>query len=170
MNEPLLKDTQSTFSDLHNAIGRFKDEQIDALPFEGSWTPGQVAEHILKAVAGTPQLCMGSTQPAMRPQDQNTPGIRNLFLDYSIQMKSPDFIQPTEKQHVKPQLLSRVKKTEQDFIEIIGSQDLSLLCTDFELPGFGPLTRYEWLDFGLTHTKRHIRQLNNIFKILNPTQ
>ena len=34
----------------------FKPERLNKVPFEGSWTPGQVAEHITKAQAGTPAL------------------------------------------------------------------------------------------------------------------
>lgn len=165
MNAQLLKDTHSTFSDLYGAINLIKDEQIDTIPFEGSWTPGQVVEHILKAVANLPHICMGATQPAQRPENEKTPGIKNLFLDFTIKFKSPDFIIPTETQHHKNQLLAELKKTEQAFADLISKQDLSRLCLDFEIPGFGQLTRYELLDFGLTHTQRHLRQLNNILKI-----
>jgi hypothetical protein len=170
MKEQLLKETQDTFSDLYKTSRLFINEQIDAVPFEGSWTPGQVMEHMLKAVAGIPSICMGATQPAQRPQDEKTEAIKNLFLDFSIKFKSPDFIEPTETQHDKNQLLAEFKKTEQAFSDMIIGQDLAQLCLDFDLPGFGQLTRYELLHFGLIHTQRHIRQLNNILKKVTQTQ
>ena len=170
MNEQLLKDTHSTFGELYRSMNLFKDEQVDRVPFEGSWTPGQVMEHMYKALAGIPRLCLGDTQEAQRAQDEKAQGIRSLFLDFSTKFKSPDFIEPTETQHDKTRLLAQFKKTEADFVEVIAGQDLSRLCAGAELPGFGQLTCYEWLDFGLVHTQRHIRQLNNIFKTLNPAQ
>ncbi len=170
MNAQLLKETQTTFSDLYRSMDLFKDEQVDVVPFAGSWTPGQVMEHILKAVSGIPQLCRGNTQPSQRPENEKTAGLKKLFLDFNMKMKSPDFIVPTETQHDKALLLSQFKKTEEKFADAISSLDLSLLCTDFEIPGFGVLTRYELLDFGLTHTQRHIHQLNTIFKAIHPAQ
>src|SRR3954465_2712501 len=101
MNAQLLKENQTTFSDLYRSIDLFKEEQIDVVPFEGSWTPGQVMEHILKAVAGIPQLCRANTQPAQRPENEKTAGLKNLFLDFNMKMKSPDFIVPIETQHDK---------------------------------------------------------------------
>jgi hypothetical protein len=170
MNEQLLKETHEIFSDLYKTARMFINEQVDLIPFEGSWTPGQVMEHMLKAVAGIPGLCMGNTQPAQRPQDEKTEAIKKLFLDFSIKFKSPDFIEPTETQHDRNQQMTEFEQTEQAFADMISSQDLSLLCTDFDLPGFGQLTRYELLHFGLVHTQRHTWQLNNILKIVTQAQ
>jgi hypothetical protein len=36
------------------------------------------------------------------------------------------------------------------------------LCMEFDFPGFGHLTRYEWLKFIVFHTQRHIHQLKQI--------
>lgn len=170
LNEQLLNDMQSTFAALYQSIHQFKDSQIGIIPFEGSWTPGQVMEHILKAVARIPGLCMGSTQMAGRAMDKKTEEIKNLFLDVSLKFKSPHFIEPTGTQHDKNQLLAAFKKTEQAFGNLIREQDLSPLCMDFDLPGFGQLTRYELLHFGLVHTQRHTRQLNTIFKTVTQAQ
>jgi hypothetical protein len=159
----LEKNIKSTFEELYATISAFNDSQIDVVPFSGSWTPGQVAEHIIKSISGIPNLCDGSTKVSHRAADEKTEAIRKLFLDFTQKFQSPDFIVPIETQHNKANILHALKRTEGNFLNVARTHDLSLICLDFELFGFGHLTKLELLDFGLTHTQRHIRQLKNIF-------
>ncbi len=144
-------------------VAEFTPEQLDTIPSEG-WSAGQVAEHIIKATSGFPAFFNGRTEKSERAADEKTEGIRNLFLDFSIKMESPEFILPTHTQHNRNEILETIKTIEKELLNIAETQDLSLLCLDFELPGFGSLTKYEWISFGLAHTERHIHQLTKILQ------
>ncbi len=52
-------DTQQTFAEIDSVLTNmiktlslFTEEEINTIPFEGSWTPGQVAQHIILSDSG----------------------------------------------------------------------------------------------------------------------
>jgi hypothetical protein len=142
-------------------LDRFSEEQLNTVPFEGSWTGGQVAEHLLKS-AGVADVVFGRTAPTSRPPDENIAALR-IFLDFSIKMKSPDFILPSDGHHPKKPLIDGLQGRWQRMGEAADKLDLRETCLDFEMPNVGHLTRLEWLSFQVFHTKRHLHQLRNIF-------
>jgi hypothetical protein len=168
MNTKLKSDTGSTFSGLYKTLDPLTDQMINTVPFEGSWTAGQVVEHIIKSASGLPQVCGGPTEAVGRKEDEKLAAIRNLFLDFSVKFQSPDFILPGNGPYHKAELRATLEKIEQDINHINATQDLSPECLDFELPGFGRLTRHELLGFVLIHAQRHTRQLENIAGHLTP--
>ena len=50
--QELIAIYKSTMNKLGTALSSVKDEQFNEIPFEGSWTAAQVADHILKSQAG----------------------------------------------------------------------------------------------------------------------
>lgn len=102
---------------------------------------------------------------AVNPE-KKVPELKQIFLDFSTKMNSPEFIYPELKDYDKEQLLSTIQKIEQELIYISENYDLALTCMDFEMPGFGNLTIYELVSFAVIHTKRHIYQLTNIYKAI----
>lgn len=159
---PLKTEIDKTFETLIEVFSSFPQNQLDVVPFEGSWTAGQVGEHIVKFASGIPQFFNTKIEPTHRPFDEKKKELQALFLDMSQKMKSPDFIVPTETQHNKENLLISFKTIEGQMQEAVESMDLKLTCGSFELPGTGFLTRFEWLAFFLAHTQRHIVQLQKI--------
>ena len=149
-------------------LSQFSQEQINTVPFEGSWTAGQVAQHILKAIHGMPSLLTkGPTVKAERPFDEKTSEIDDKFLNFNIKMKSPDFIKPEEATYDKNELIHSLNETRKGTIEAARDKDLSLLCLAFEMPVWGHLTLYELLAFAQVHTIRHNHQLKNIYQELS---
>ncbi len=162
MNESIIQETQNTFAELTRVFSKIANDQIDTIPFEGSWTAGQVAEHIVKAVSGMPELLNAAVEPANRPYDEQVAGLKKVFLDFNLKMKSPEFILPTESVHDQADLLKTFSRLEKELEDAAKNLDLTLLCMATELPGNGYLTRFEWLSFALIHTQRHIHQLQKI--------
>lgn len=149
-------------------VSRFDHNQIDLIPFEGSWTAGQVAEHITKGLSGMPRLVAGNTEVTARLFDAKAQPLRDLFLDYSIKFESPDFILPTQTEHVQTKLIIGLRHIETELLDVADKNDLTLTLLDFEMPQFGTLTIYEMLDFMMAHAQRHTHQLENIYARLNP--
>jgi hypothetical protein len=160
MQKELLTEIDHTTTDLLETIASFKETQIDTVPFEGSWTAGQIAEHLSKAVSA--DVLYGNVTPTHRSPDEKSPAIRDMFLNFDIKMTAPDFVQPSAHVHNKKDILQHAAQTWANIREAVRQLDLSATCITFELPGFGLLTRLEWVRFMLYHTQRHIHQLKNI--------
>ncbi|WP_229240421.1 DinB family protein [Dyadobacter sp. SG02] len=158
----LLQELDQTEQDFYTTLASLTPEQVNTVPFEGSWTAGQVTEHILMAESGIPETVLGSTEETERPVSQYVPVIESIFLDFTAKYQSPEFIIPSDGPHDQHQLLEAFKAERAAIRDIAANEDLTLTCTDFEFPQIANLTRWEWLQFVLCHSKRHTRQLQNI--------
>ncbi|OOQ61681.1 DinB family protein [Mucilaginibacter pedocola] len=140
----------------------FNEQQFNTVPFEGSWTPAQVADHMYKSQVGLPQVLTGNTEAAHRKPDANNEVIGNIFLDFNTKLKSPDFILPSLQPLDKAEMLSNYYSKADEIENTAQELDGAEVCLDFALPVMGTLTRTEWLHFVTCHTIRHTRQLENI--------
>lgn len=163
--EQLLKDVEKTVTELLQTLSAFNDNTFNTVPFEGSWTAGQVTEHVLKS-SGVSVVLSGRTAPAERDPEQYIAPLREQFLNFGIKMTSPDFILPSEGPHDKQALMQELTDVWKKTVAIAETQDLSALCLDFEMPMVGAMTRKEWISFLSVHTQRHTHQLKNILKAL----
>jgi hypothetical protein len=158
----LSSDFTATTADLLATIASFKEDDINTIPFEGSWTAGQVGEHIYKSMSGVSHSLQGAVKKTDRDPGEKIKAIGDIFLNFDLKMKSPDFIQPSELPHDKTLLLRCLTLITSEVSEQITSQDLSVICLQPILPGFGDLTRLELNYFIVFHTQRHIHQLKKI--------
>jgi hypothetical protein len=159
----LVTELQSAKAGLTEVIVAIPDEQFNKVPFEDSWTAAQVSEHIFKALGV--EVLYGATKPTDRVPDEKVAEVM-IFLDFTIKMKSPDFILPSDEPQDKAPLLNGLEDKLNKLIEAAQTLDLTLTCLDFEIPEIGAFTRLEFLWFYVFHTKRHIHQLQNITKAL----
>lgn len=158
-----ILDTRSALADALNA---FDPESFNEVPFPGSWTAGQVADHLLKA-GGVTRVLYGRTASTRRKPEQKMEMLRHVFEDYGVKLQSPDFILPSDGPHDLCRYRSELAATWQGLLVSAGELDLSLTCVDMELPVFGLLTRMEWIGFYAVHTQRHVRQLHRIYSALS---
>ncbi len=164
MKNDLVNELKSTKAELLGVIGRFEDENINTIPFEGSWTGGQVAEHVLKSASAVAGALNGPTEPADRDPAQHIPLFEQIFLDFNHKLKSPDFILPSDEPKDRKKMLNALNEAFSDIEEAASPGDLDLICTAFEMPTIGRLSRKELISFTIVHTQRHIHQLKNIEK------
>jgi hypothetical protein len=155
----LAEEIRQSSDDFIALLFKFSDEQLNTIPFAGSWTAGQVADHILKATDGIPD---SQTMEPDRSPDLYVETLRSLFLDFTVKFESPEFIVPERGPfQVRDQVLQLLRIKNQNAAIAI-TKDLKQICLDFEFPGLGHLTRYEWLKFISVHTQRHTYQLKCI--------
>jgi hypothetical protein len=152
---------ESAFKELQYVLSSLTEEQLNKVPFEGSWTAGQVGDHLLKSYSVAETL-KGRTAAANRPPDEKAEQLKNIFLDFSTKLKSPDFIIPTNDHINKDELLKNIGEKIKDILHSVQTKDATELCLDFEPPVIGKLTRLEWTCFVFAHTTRHIHQLKKI--------
>ncbi|MGH2576111.1 MAG: DinB family protein [Ignavibacteria bacterium] len=168
MNKGITQEFEESTARLLQTLSEFTNEQFNQIPFEGSWTAGQVSEHLYKSESNAVRVMKGSTRKTEgREPDANEEPIRETFLNFDIKFQSPDFILPSDEPKNPLEFLKRFNKTRENIRKIIQTEDLSLTCADFSFPGMGELTRQEWICFVNCHSIRHARQMKNIYVKLN---
>jgi hypothetical protein len=146
------------------AITSIKLDKINHIPFEGSWTAGQVGEHINLSVSGMIDILSAPAKETEREPDQYVKNIRDMFLNFNLKFQAAQNITPTAKHHDKETLINTLNHTFQTFIDIIQAEDLTGTFPGALFPGIGPLTRLEWVYLTIYHTQRHIHQLKGMRK------
>jgi len=162
MEKQLINEIETTAHELLQVVDSFQQDIFNKIPFEGSWTPGQVTEHIFLSASGILNAVNGNTEPTQRDPHQMIAPLRDAFLNFNIKMQSPDFILPSDDPKDKQSLLQMTRDTWNGLARAAQTGDLTATCLDFEMPTVGLLTRSEWLSFIVAHTQRHIWQLKKI--------
>ncbi|AWA29834.1 DinB family protein [Flavobacterium magnum] len=157
----LIQDISVTFENLYAALQAIGEEKLDCSPAPNSWSAGQVAEHLIKGMGNIGGMGV-KTAAAHRPKDAKVAAIKDLFLDFTTKLSSPEFILPTAHKHDLKQQLHMLKSIEEQHQGMAEDADLSLESLVFELPGFGTFTLYEWIVFNIVHAQRHTHQLQKI--------
>jgi DinB superfamily len=155
----LQKELTTAFDEFTAVFSSFDEDTINRKPLVDSWTPAQVATHIILATDGVPD---SSNKPLDRAIDLYLPAIRPWWEDLSQKFKSPEPLQPDDKPRTKNEVLSELRRVREKDLKIVAHEDLTVICLDFELPTVGYLTRYECLWFIQMHLKRHLFQLKNM--------
>ena len=137
----------------------FDESKINHKPQPTSWTPAQVAVHIILATDGVPDHV---TKPLDREVDALLPAIRPWWEDLNQKFNAPEPLKPDDKPHSKIELIRKLQRVREKDLNLIEQADLTLICLDIELPTVGYLTRYEWLWFIQMHLRRHSFQLANM--------
>jgi len=164
MTTKLLIEINQTLTELLQLLSLFDQEQINVIPFESSWTAGQLAQHLILSNAAIVRIVNGPVKETLRQPDENIKKIKSDFFDFTTKMQSPDFIVPEKIHFNKEDLIRATGNIKTQLYESIETLDLTKTCIT-ELP-VGALTRLEAIHFVLYHTQRHIHQLKNIFQKL----
>lgn len=167
MVEKISSELNSTKTELLGSISAFPDKDFNIAPSENSWSAAQTAEHIFKSLSGVLELLHAPPVPTTRDPGEKVGSIRDLFLDFTIKMQSPEFVLPGGEPIAKDSIYAKLEQTLQEISDTLMTTNLTLTNTGFELPGFGPFTRVEWIWFGIYHTQRHTRQIKNILAAVN---
>jgi len=161
--EHIFTEIDTVLADMIKTLSLFSDEEINTIPFEDSWTPGQVVQHIIMSDAGFASLLNGPAKDTERQPDEHVEQLKAIFLNFDIKMKSPDFILPPAVDYKKEELLYNLEEIRNRFNQFDQTNDMTKTCTGMEMPVLGYLTRLEAATFVIVHTKRHVHQLGNIY-------
>ena len=143
---------ETAFNNFINVIQQHAD--INKKRADGGWSVGEIGNHILK---GT-DTNLGSTKKTERPYDKNADAIKALFLDFGKKFSTAPDIEPDEKQYTKEDLIVSLRESREEIFEMIDKEDLTETCVDWELPGWGNLTKYECVILYENHIIRHTKQ------------
>lgn len=158
--QALLEELKQTQQELIAVAAAIPADKNDTIPFEGSWTAGQVLEHLCRSVSTG--ILRGNVQTVNRPADEKIAMVRAAFLDFTKKFSAPAFIVPVETTHNKEEQVAILTAKFDRLMDAVTAFNLAEECTDFAIPGFGNFTRLEWIAFHMIHTQRHLQQLRHI--------
>jgi hypothetical protein len=170
MKEQLITEFNETTKDLLATISLFTQEEFNKIPFEGSWTAGQVAEHLYKSESNIGKALNGNSATTERDPYKHIEVIQKIFLDYTRKLQSPEFIIPSSEPKNRNQFVRYFEETRKELEALMKTLDLDKTFTDFSFPQLGHLTGWECICFIVCHSKRHIRQMKNIAQRLKASQ
>lgn len=161
MNKELQMQIDQALTDLISVLFSIEQDKINVVPFEGSWTAGQLAMHMIMSNGGFADLINGPVADTHRDPSQHVDQLRS-FLNFNIKFESPEFVRPPKKDYDKSDLVVSLSEIKTKLNRALEKPDLSKTCLAFEIPVIGYLTQLEAAYFVLFHTQRHIHQLRNI--------
>ena len=162
--EDLFASLDKTASKLMGTVNEFTAQTINEIPFESSWTAGQVADHLTRSNTSIARALGLAGTKTDRDSSERIQELKDLFLNFTIKFKSPDFILPTQDVYEKEVIIAHLNHSLVKLKEISRETDLSEMIKH---PAFGDITKFEILHFVLYHTQRHTRQLENILHVLS---
>ncbi len=152
-----------TTSEILQLVSSFGKKEINIIPFEGSWTAAQVAEHVTKSNTGIAKEFQKKGKICEREPDAGVQHLKSVFLNFTTKLRSPEFILPTRDMYSRETVIRNLKKSIDTLKGVSKNEDLFRVI---DHPIFGEVTKLEMLHFVVYHTQRHIHQLKNIIKIL----
>ena len=163
----LLSSLDETWNELLQLISSVDESSINKVPFENSWTVGQLATHIIKSNTGMATVLKKEGKTPERDPAEGAAKMKKIFLDFTAKYNAPEFIIPEDQEYQKESLLNDLDESIRQLKEEYVKQNLPQLLT---VEIFGEVTKLELYYFVLYHTQRHIHQLKNILKALAAQQ
>jgi len=161
-NITVMEEVNHVLTEFHDLTSSFTSEEINIVPYTGSWTAGQLGKHVVMSNSGFVEMLDGPTTETKREPDKLVGKIKEDFLNFNIRMEAPDSVRPAIIEYKKEDLLNELEKIKSMIKKEVVTLDLTKTCVSFELPVYGFLTRLEAVFFVIYHTQRHVHQLKKI--------
>jgi hypothetical protein len=166
MSQEIIPQLENALEQTISLLGSLSEEQLNTIPFKGSWTAAQVGRHIYKSLDGTGQMLQSPMPVPERNPLERAPEYKNILLDFDRKMESPDFLIPEETAYDRKQLVASIKEVKEEVLPVAEKASLN---EEAPLTDGNPLkgsTKLEILHFLAYHTIRHNRQIEKIREAL----
>ncbi|TDH21255.1 DinB family protein [Segetibacter sp. 3557_3] len=131
-SKQITTDLLDSLSELINQVSSLNEAQLNTCPFHGSWTPAQVSQHLVLSNSGFLEVINGPVSEANRNPAEFIPAIKNDFLNFSIKMKSPEFVEPPDTYYNKEELIQALHLLRTGVTALVPNIDLAKICMAFE--------------------------------------
>lgn len=158
--DELTSISNTVFNELASIITAIPTEKYN-VKTSGNWNPAQIVEHIIMGNTGMKQFLTEVPYTSDIPFDYNVHAIRDFMLNNDIKYQAPDFLIPATKQYninEHRELLLNLQAEINDCIATLNFEDK---CGTTDMPPFGFMSIYEWLNFAVFHILRHKEQLKS---------
>lgn len=163
--EELIIEIENVNREFIQTLYQFTEKELNKIQQEESWTAGQVTEHIIKSNGGIlTQLLNGDANPTTRPFAEQVDLIKKIFRSKD-KIKTAPALEPGKRPHTLEDLMKSLNQQKVQQLETIKVKELKELSSELQFPPApNGLTRYEWIIFMIEHTRRHCKQIENIYK------
>jgi uncharacterized damage-inducible protein DinB len=158
--ENLYAELDANTAALQDALSALSPEQFNASA--NGWSPGAILEHLLILEGLALKAVQSEAVTSTRPPDEKIPLIRTVMQDRNTKRPAPPLVMPSGREKDYRQLMEAFTLERAALKDAIANSDLSMACTQFKHPGFGTLTRLEWVVFTIAHAKRHLEQVKEL--------
>lgn len=162
MSKEIINQMDAALTETLQLLSSLNEEKINKIPFEGSWTTAQVAQHLYKSIKGMDELLYTPSQQADRNPEEKAQWLKDIFLNYENKMKSPDFILPEDKYYNQSELKDSLESAKDKMTEAAKNSKLEEMAPLPEGHPLNGITKLETLYFVTYHTIRHNHQMKNI--------
>lgn len=166
MKESIINQLEAALGETVQLLSPLSRQEINSIPFDRSWTPAQVGQHLLLSETGIDMLLLAPTEVVNRQPDEKAEETKNLFLDYTIKMDSPDFILPEDKEYDHEVLVESLREVMLKITEAAKTANLNEVAPLPEGHPFEGYSKLELVHFVTYHTMRHNHQIKNIMPMI----
>ncbi len=159
--QKVLQGINEVVAELDDLMASLNEHQINKIPYEDSWTAGQLFRHVSKSTNAMAKALKQQGEAADRETDERVPELKKTFLDFLHKMKSPDIIVPDEQHYEKQSIVNELNAAIKSFDESAATVNANELIHGLPL---GPITKLEIIHFTWYHTQRHLHQMRKICK------
>ncbi|WP_197091550.1 DinB family protein [Sphingobacterium endophyticum] len=158
--DELISISNAVFNELASIIAAISEEKYNAEPSE-EWNPAQIVEHIILGNTGMKQFLTEVPYSSDVPYDFNVPDIREFMLNKEVKYQAPNFLIPGTKHYDVNEHLKRILYLQTEIHDCIVTLSFEDKCGTTDMPPFGFLSIFEWLNFSVFHIFRHKEQLKS---------
>ena len=160
MEVPQIVDAiEEEFTKLRILFTDLPESQVNTIPYEGSWTPAQLVQHVALSTGALANAIHMEAKPAKRDPGEKIEMLKKTFLDFSTRMNSPDFIKPEAGPLEKKLLLNELANAVNALRVSTENANFSDLVEGLPM---GAITKLEIVHFVWYHTQRHLNQMRKI--------
>ena len=147
---------------LLDALSAFSAADFSRKPSPTGWSAAEIADHVLQVMMFGNKALKGNALPTERPFDEKIKVIIGAMSNMNANYQSPEMAMPRKGDIDQAEITEILKGQRFVMKESLDGSDLSYFCSDFKHPGFGGLTKFEWIYFDIHHVARHISQMKRL--------
>jgi len=162
MDKEIITQLENALGETVSLLSSLNEQELNKVPFKGSWTAAQVGRHLFKSEDGIDELFYATTQPAARQPDEKAEEFKKIFLDFTIKMDSPDFLIPESTDYEKGKLIESLSATKVKVLKALETSNLNQIAPLEDSHPLKGSTKLEIVYFMAYHAMRHNHQIKKI--------
>lgn len=164
--EAILQELERIEKQYLDVFSSIEEAYINKIPFDGSWTPVQLMEHVTLSVKSVGYAIEGGGEITTRNPVERKDEFEKIFLDYSLKFQSPEMIVPGNEPLPRKEAVRGLTGAFEKFRQVANNHDETVK----EIKGLplGDATMLELMYFTQYHSTRHLDQLINIARHFRP--
>ncbi|MEI8278766.1 MAG: DinB family protein [Bacteroidota bacterium] len=160
--DQIIADLDTNTQKLVASLSGFSPDEVIQKPNENTWSAAEVAAHLLRLDYAINRVLNAPSADASRPYDAKMDVFKNAMASIDRAFSAPESMIPSATPKNIQYILDQIKGEREKIKTTIRTTDLTQICLAFDHPYFGEFSKYEWIYFNISHTERHLKQLERI--------